>query len=104
MSEPINTLPPEWKDSAAETVRALAVARHLATRHATEEVPEAVLLPPLLVCVSMARCAAQLCNRIEGVYDAVDSIRDPMTVEHLAGIEREFCKIAETARDWQGKK
>jgi hypothetical protein len=39
MSEQANTLPPEWKECAAETVRVFSVARHLAARHATEETP-----------------------------------------------------------------
>lgn len=57
MSESASNLPPEWKESAADTVRALAVARHLATRHATEETPESVLLPALLLSVTIAHAA-----------------------------------------------
>lgn len=57
MNEQSNTLPPEWKESAADTVRALSIARHLAARHATEETPESVLLPALLLSVTIAHAA-----------------------------------------------
>lgn len=57
MSEQANTIPPEWKESAADTVRAFAIARRLATRHATEETPESVLLPALLLSVTIAHAA-----------------------------------------------
>jgi len=97
MSEPANTLPPEWKECAADTVRALAVARHLAARHATEETPESVLLPALLLSVTMTRTSAAICNRIEGVYDALDRLREPMLIERLTGIENELYRLAEIA-------
>ncbi|WP_310451366.1 hypothetical protein [Sulfuritalea sp.] len=99
MSESANTLPPEWKECAADTVRALAVARHLATRHATEETPESVLLPALLLSVTMTRASAAICNRIEGVYDALDGLREPMLIERLAGIENELYGIRNSACD-----
>ncbi|MEI7567618.1 MAG: hypothetical protein WCJ10_07250, partial [Opitutaceae bacterium] len=95
MTEQANTLPPEWKECAADTVRALAVARHLAARHATEETPEAVLLPALLLSVTMTRAGAAICNRIEGVYDALEGLREPMLIERLAGIENELYRLAE---------
>lgn len=57
MSDQSTTLPPEWKECATEAVRALSIARHLATRHATEETPESVLLPALLLSVTIARAA-----------------------------------------------
>lgn len=103
MSESANTLPPEWKDCAADTVRALAVARHLATRHATEETPESVLLPALLLSVTMTRTSAAICNRIEGVFDALDGLREPMLIERLAGIETELFRIANAARDAESR-
>lgn len=102
MSESANTLPPEWKECAADTVRALAVARHLATRHATEETPESVLLPALLLSVTMTRTSAAICDRIEGVIDSLDGLREPMLIERLAGIENELYglrNIASDARD-----
>jgi hypothetical protein len=98
VSEQSNTLPPEWRECAADTVRALAVARHLAARHATEETPESVLLPALLLSVTMTRTGAAICNRIEGVYDALDGLREPMLMERLAGIESELHRVAETAK------
>lgn len=98
MSESANTLPPEWKECAADTVRALAVARHLATRHATEETPESVLLPALLLSVTMTRTSAAICDRIEGVTDSLDCLREPMLIERLAGIENELYRLAEIAR------
>ncbi len=98
MSEPANTLPPEWKDCAAETVRAMSIARHLATRHATEETPESVLLPALLLSVTMTRTGAAICNCIEGVIDALEGLREPMLIERLAGIENELFRIANVAR------
>lgn len=93
MSESANTLPPEWKECAAETVRALSIARHLATRHATEETPESVLLPALLLSVAITRTSAAICNRIEGVYDALEGLREPMLIERLAGIENELYRL-----------
>lgn len=99
MSEQANTLPPEWKECAAETVRALSVARHLATRHATEETPESVLLPALLLSIAMMRTGAEICNRIEGVADALDGLREPMLIERLAGIETELYRLANIASD-----
>lgn len=98
MSEPANTLPPEWKECAAETVRALSIARHLATRHATEETPESVLLPALLLSVTMTRTGAAICNRIEGVYDALERLHEPILIERLAGIESELHRLGEIAR------
>jgi hypothetical protein len=98
MSESANTLPPEWKEYAADTVRALSIARHLATRHATEETPESVLLPPLLLTVALTRTGAEICNRIEGVYDALEQLREPLLIERLAGIESELYRLAEIAR------
>jgi hypothetical protein len=97
MSEQANTLPPEWKECAAETVRTLSIARHLATRHATEETPESVLLPALLLTVAMKRTGAEICNRIEGVVDALEGLREPMLIERLAGIETELYRLAEIA-------
>lgn len=94
MNEPSNTLPPEWKDAAAETVRSLSIARHLAARHATEETPESVLLPALLSTIATARASADICNRIEGVYDALEHLREPMLIERLAGIETEIVRLA----------
>jgi hypothetical protein len=98
MSESANSLPPEWKECAAETVRALSIARHLATRHATEETPESVLLPPLLLCIAVTRTGAAICDRIEGVIDSLDGLREPMLIERLAGIESELYRLAEIAR------
>ena len=98
MSESANTLPPEWKECAAETVRALSIARHLATRHATEETPESVLLPALLLSIAITRNSAEICNRIEGVYDALEGLREPLLIERLAGIESELYRLAEIAR------
>lgn len=98
MNEQANTIPPEWKECAADTVRALAIARHLATRHATEETPESVLLPALLLSVTLTRTSAEICNRIEGVYDALELLREPMLIERLAGIESELYRLAEIAR------
>jgi len=103
MSETANTLPPEWKECAAETVRALSIARHLATRHATEETPESVLLPPLLLTIAITRTSAEVCNRIEGVVDALDGLREPMLIERLAGIENELFRIANAARDAESR-
>lgn len=97
MSDSANTLPPEWKECAADTVRALAVARHLAAKHATEETPESVLLPALLLSVTMTRTGAAICNRIEGVVDALEGLREPMLIERLAGIENELYRLAEIA-------
>ena len=97
MTEQSNTLPPEWKECAADTVRALAVARHLAAKHATEETPESVLLPALLLSVTMTRTGAAICNRIEGVVDALEGLREPMLIERLAGIENELYRLAEIA-------
>ena len=103
MSESANTLPDEWKECAADTVRALAVARHLATRHATEETPESVLLPALLLSIAITRNSAEICNRIEGVYDALELLREPMLIERLAGIENELFRIANAARDAESR-
>lgn len=103
MSESANTLPPEWKECAADTVRALAVARHLAAKHATEETPESVLLPALLLSVTMTRTGAAICNRIEGIFDALEGLREPMLIERLAGIENELFKIANAARDAESR-
>ena len=103
MSEQANTLPPEWKECAADTVRALAVARHLAAKHATEETPESVLLPALLLSVTMTRTSAAICNRIEGVIDSLDGLREPMLIERLAGIETELFRIANAARDAESR-
>ena len=97
MSESANTLPPEWKECAADTVRALAVARHLAAKHATEETPESVLLPALLLSVTMTRTSAAICGCIEGVIDSLDGLREPMLIERLAGIESELYRLAEIA-------
>ena len=97
MSEQANTLPPEWKECAAETVRALSIARHLAARHATEETQESVLLPAMLLSVTMTRTGAAICNRIEGVYDALEGLREPMLIDRLAGIESELYRLAEIA-------
>lgn len=74
MSESANTLPPEWKECAAETVRALAVARHLAARHATEETPESVLLPLLLLTIAITRTGAAICKRIEAIENRLERI------------------------------
>ena len=74
MSEQANTLPPEWKECAADTVRALAVARHLAVRHATEETPESVLLPALLLSVTITRTSAALCKQIEAIENRLERI------------------------------
>ena len=95
MSDTANTLPPAWRDAAAEAVRALSLARHLATRHATDETPESVLLPALLLCIAIARGSADVCNRIEGVYDALEGLREPLLIERLAGIESELRRIAD---------
>lgn len=103
MSEQANTLPPEWKECAAETVRVLSIARHLATRHATEETPESVLLPALLLSIATTRAGAAICNRIEGVADALEGLREPMLIERLAGIETELFKIANAARDAESR-
>ncbi len=103
MSEAANTLPPEWKECAAETVRALSIARHLATRHATEETPESVLLPALLLSVTITRTGAAICNRIEGTVDALEGLREPMLIERLAGIETELFRIANAARDAESR-
>ena len=103
MSEQANTLPPEWKECAAETVRALSIARHLATRHATEETPESVLLPALLLSVTMTRTSAAICNRVEGVIDSLDGLGKPMLIERLAGIESELFRIANAARDAESR-
>jgi hypothetical protein len=97
MSEQANTLPPEWKECAAETVRVFSVARHLAARHATEETPESVLLPALLLTVAITRTGAEICNRIEGVVDTLEGLREPMLIERLAGIETELYRLAEIA-------
>ena len=97
MNERSNTLPPEWKESAANTVRALSIARHMATRHATEETPESVLLPALLLNIAIARVGADICNRIEGVYDALVGLREPMLIERLAAIEGELSRLATVA-------
>lgn len=94
MNEQSNSLPPAWRDAAAEAVRSLSIARHLATRHATEETPEAVLLPALLLNIAIARAGADICNRIEGVYDALDGLREPMLIERLAAIEGELSRLA----------
>jgi hypothetical protein len=75
MTEQSNTLPPEWRECAADTVRALAVARHLTARHATEEMPESVLLPPLLLTIAITRTGAAICNRIEAVEIQLERIR-----------------------------
>lgn len=74
MSEQSNTLPPEWKECAADTVRALAVARHLAARHATEEMPESLLLPALLLSSTITRTSAAICKRIEAVENRLERI------------------------------
>lgn len=103
MSESANTLPPEWKECAADTVRALAVARHLATRRATGETPESGLLAALLLSVTMTRTCAAICNRIEGVIDSLDGLREPMLIERLAGIETELFRIANAARDAESR-
>lgn len=97
MSEQANTLPPEWKECAADTARALAVARHLASRRATGETPESGLVPALLLSVTMTRTGAAICNRIEGVVDALEGLREPMLIERLAGIETELYRLAEIA-------
>ncbi len=101
MSEQSNTLPPEWKECAAETVRALSIARHLATRHATEETPESVLLPALLLSITMTRTSAAICNSIEGVSDVIEYRREPILIERLAGIESELYRLANVASDAQ---
>lgn len=101
MSESANTLPPEWKECAAETVRVLSIARHLATRHATEETPESVLLPALLLSITVTRTRAEICNRIEGIYDAINELREPILIERLAGIEQELYRLANVASDAQ---
>lgn len=103
MSESANPLPDEWKECAADTVRALAVARHLATRHATEETPESVLLPALLLSVTLTRTSAAICGRIEGVTDSLSALWEPMLIERLAGIENELFKIANAARDAESR-
>ncbi|NJD33938.1 MAG: hypothetical protein FIA96_03725 [Betaproteobacteria bacterium] len=98
MSESANTLPPEWKECAADTVRALAVARHLAARHATEETPESVLLPALLLSVTLTRTSAAICNRIEGVYGALECLPSTHMVEnHLADIATALYELARIA-------
>lgn len=101
MNEQSNSLPPAWKDAAAEAVRSLSIARHLAVRHATEETPESVLLPALLLNIAIARAGADICNRIEGVYDALERLREPMLIERLAGIENELYRLANVASDVQ---
>ena len=98
MSEQANTLPPEWKECAADTARALALARHLASWRATGETPESGLVPALLLSVTMTRTGAAICNRIEGVVDALEGLREPMLIERLAGIESELYRLAEIAR------
>jgi hypothetical protein len=76
MSDQANsTMPPEWKACAAETVRALAVARHLAARHATEEVPEAALLPAMLLSVSILKSAADLGRQIDQAAGKLEMIQ-----------------------------
>jgi hypothetical protein len=74
MSEQSIPLPPEWKECAADTVRTLAVARHLAARHATEETPESILLPALLLSVTITRTSAAICKRIEAVEIRLERI------------------------------
>lgn len=98
MSEQANTLPPEWKECAAETVRTLSIARHLATRHATEETPESVLLPALLLSVTMTRTGAAICNRIEGVYGALECLPSTHMLEnHTADIATALYELARIA-------
>lgn len=98
MSEPANTLPPEWKECAAETVRALSIARHLATRHATEETPESVLLPALLLSVTMTRTGAAICNHIAGVCGALECVPSLHMVEnHLADTATALNELARIA-------
>jgi hypothetical protein len=75
VSEQSIPLPPEWKECAADTVRTLAVARHLATRHATEETPESILLPALLLSVTITRTYAAICKRIEAVEIQLEGIK-----------------------------
>ena len=101
MNEPSNTLPPEWKTAAAETVRSLSIARHLTARHATEETPESVLLPALLLNIAIARASADICNRIEGVYDGLERLNEPMLIRRMEGIENELYRLANVASDAQ---
>ena len=67
MSDQANTLPPEWRAAAAETVRSLSIAKQLASRHATEEIPEPLLLPALLLSITVTRAGAEICTRLEQI-------------------------------------
>lgn len=46
----------------------------------------------------MTRTGAAICNRIKGVYDALERLHEPILIERLAGIESELHRLGEIAR------
>jgi hypothetical protein len=94
-------IPDEWKAVATDTARALSIARYLADRQATDETTETDLLPALVMAATLRHVTHELCNRIEGIYDALSTLSDPMLTERLAGIENELYRLANVASDAQ---
>lgn len=89
-----SAIPAEWRTAADETAKALSVARAIERRQYPESNAPAGLVAALVLSASVARATAEISNRIEGVYDALDELREPMLIERLAGIENELFRIA----------
>lgn len=50
---------PEWRDAAADALRALQIAQRLAANYATPEAPAPVLVPALLIAVAIAHASGR---------------------------------------------
>lgn len=94
-----STISDDWRGVAIDAARALAIARSIASRHATADIPEAALLPAVLLTVAVTRGCAEISNRIAGVGDHVGGLSLCKTEDHLAGIAQELEHLAGIASE-----
>lgn len=119
-------IPQEMRDAADATARALAIAKAIQAKQYPHGGAPDNLLPALVLSASIARASVAMCaelehvsesiddvanntesaevqlyNRIEGVSDAIDRIREPLLLKRLEGIETELYRLANIASDAQ---
>jgi hypothetical protein len=94
-----SSIPAEWRTAADETAKALSVARAIERRQYPEGDAPAGLVAALVVSASLARVR----DGCLAVADEVQSAREPVLTDRVAGIEQELYRLAEVASSVYGR-